>query len=176
MSTLIANILQGINTIKYDASTTIATLDGNGLTPTLSPSFLLQQSGATTYGNGSYNEMIKSGLFTNLHDTDNAIDSNGIFTVPSGKGGIYLFNWGMAFSALGTGYCATSLKIDGSLDSTTEQYFHSSVSNFPFKCTHMIKLNAGQTVIPQSIQGSGGTRSDNGDGARKGFFGGVKIA
>ena len=169
-----ASVLK-VNEIQHTGGTSVMTIDGFGVSSKTSPSFLLQQSGVTTYGTGTYNEMIKSGLFTTLHDTDSAIDSDGIFTVPSGKGGIYLFSWGMAFMSIGTGYCATSLKIDGSTDSATEQYFHSSVTNFPFKCTHMIKLNAGQTVIPQSIQGSGSTRSDHGDGSRKGFFGGFKL-
>ena len=112
MSTLIANILQGINTIKHDASTTIGTLDANGISPNISPSFLLRQSGNTTYGSGSYNEIIKTGLFTSLHDTDSACNSDGIFTVPSGKGGLYFFAYGSTFSGLGNAMCSTILRID----------------------------------------------------------------
>tara|TARA_B100000900_G_scaffold408103_1_gene421851 strand:- start:57 stop:575 length:519 start_codon:yes stop_codon:yes gene_type:complete len=167
-----------VGTIQDHAnSNTAMTLDGSGVSIKTSPSFLLKQSGATTYGSGVYNEMIKSGLFTNLHDSDSAISSAGVFTVPSGKGGIYLFNWGMAFQSIGTGnYCATVLKIDGSDDQSTERYFESGVTNFPFRCTQMIQLNAGQTVIPRSLQSTGGTLSDNGGGTRTGFFGGFKIA
>ena len=176
MSTLIANILQGINTINHDASTTIGTLDANGISPNISPSFLLRQSGTTTYGSGSYNEIIKIGLFTNLHDTDSAIDSDGIFTVPSGKGGLYFFAYGSTFSGLGNSMCSSILRIDGSDDQTTEEYFRSEITNFPFRSVAMVKLNAGQTVIPRAQQSSGSTKSDDGAGNRKGFFGGVRIS
>ncbi len=176
MSTLIANILQGINTIKYDASTTIATLDDKGVTANLSPSFLLRQSGDTTYGTGTYNEIIKNGLFTNLHDTDSACDANGLFTVPSGKGGLYFFAYGSTFMSIGNSMLSSLLRIDGSDDQTTEEYFRSEITNFPFRSVAMVKLNAGQTVIPRAQQSSGSTKSDNGAGNRKGFFGGVRIS
>lgn len=176
MSTLIANILQGVNTIKHDASTTIATLDDKGVTANLSPSFLLRQSGDTTYGTGTYNEIIKNGLFTNLHDTDSACDANGLFTVPSGKGGLYFFAYGSTFMGIGNSMLSSLLRIDGSDDQTTEEYFRSEITNFPFRSVAMVKLNAGQTVIPRAQQSSGSTKSDDGAGNRKGFFGGVRIS
>ena len=67
------------------------------------------------------------------------------------------------------------LKIDGSADNSTEQYFQTNISNVPFKVAQMVKLTAGQTVIPQVLHGSGSTLSDDGAGTRKGFFGGFKI-
>ena len=68
-----------------------------------------------------------------MHDTDTACDANGLFTVPAGKGGLYMFNWGMTLKSLGNNYVATQLKIDGSADNSTEQYFQTNISNVPFK-------------------------------------------
>ena len=167
-----------VGTIQDHAnSNTAMTLDGSGVGLKTSPSFLLQQSGQTTYGSGTYNEIIKTGLHTKLHDTDNAVSSAGLFTVPSGKGGIYIFSWGATILSLGNNYVASSLKIDGSTDSTTESYFaYIGLANRPFKITQMVQLNAGQTVIPQALQASGNTLSDQGNSGRKGFFGGVRIS
>ena len=151
-------------------------MDDKGVTANLSPSFLLRQSGNTTYATGTYNEIIKNGLFTNLHDTDSACDANGLFTVPSGKGGLYFFAYGSMFSGIGNSMLSSLLRIDGSDDQTTEEYFRSEITNFPFRSVAMVKLNAGQTVIPRAQQSSGSTKSDDGAGNRKGFFGGVRIS
>jgi len=166
-----------VGTIQDHAnSNTAMTLDGSGVGLKTSPSFLLQQSGQTTYGSGTYNEIIKTGLHTKLHDTDNAVSSAGLFTVPSGKGGLYFFAYGSTFSGIGNAMCSSILRIDGSDDQTTEEYFRSEITNFPFRSVAMVKLNAGQTVIPRAQQSSGSTKSDDGAGSRKGFFGGVRIS
>ena len=47
MSTLIANTLQGINTIKYDANTTAATIDSSGrMTQPANPAFIAIATGS----------------------------------------------------------------------------------------------------------------------------------
>ena len=139
------------------------------------PSFLLRQSNASSYNSGSYTVILQNGDFTSLHDTDNACDANGLFTVPAGKGGLYMFNWGLTLKSLGNNYLATQLKIDGSSDNSTEQYFQTNITNVPVKVAQMVKLTAGQTVIPQVLHASGSTLADDGAGSRKGFFGGFKI-
>lgn len=166
-----------VDAIQNQSGTSAMTINNSGsVSLSIGPSFLLKQTGVTTYGSGSYNEIIKSGIHEVLHDSDSACNSDGVFTVPTGKGGVYMFNWGASMMALGNGnYLASSLKIDGSTDSSTEAYFYNSLANFPFRIAQMVKLNAGQTVIPQMFHANGSTLSDDGNGGRKGFFGGFRV-
>ena len=95
MSTLIANTLQGINTIKYDASTTAMNINSAGiLTKPNHPSFSAHepngdQTGVLTFQN----------ITTNIGNHYNG--STGRFTAP--VAGNYYFNFhAMSASSIGT--------------------------------------------------------------------------
>ena len=97
MSTLIATTLQGINTVKYDGSTTAMTIDSNGntaftgrVTKPNQPSFLTYGSPtmtATSSGHGYFHSFGNTGQsFNNGGHYDN---STGKFTAP--VAGKYMF-------------------------------------------------------------------------------------
>ena len=97
MSTLIANTLQGINTVKYDASTTAMTIDSSGrvLTPTR-PAFC---TSGTNYTQGSgLSIIIPHTVDLNIGNHMNG--STGVFTAPIA--GLYMFGfWGLSYPHAG---------------------------------------------------------------------------
>ena len=87
-------------------------------------------------------------LGSELFDTDNAFASN-TFTVPTGKGGKYIFmNKNRADNVGGIKFARTQLYVNDSAKTATEQrpYTNSSGHEIMFTSSYMLELDAGDTV------------------------------
>jgi len=122
MSTLIANILQGINTVKRDASTTAMTIDSNGVvTRNTLPAWMIQLTGDQNFTTAD--------TWNTITDmTDNATNSfiqggitlsSGVITVP--VAGAYHVSFQSRVDVVGTGYVWVMISINNS-DLTQVQF------------------------------------------------------
>jgi len=133
MSTLIANTLQGINTIKYDASTTAINIDSSGVVShPARPSWLLLGIPASNtnqiasdstiiWGEASFNPGTQSQ--TNGGCTYNT--GNGQITIP--KTGLYHID--VTLRVRWAADSELSVYLEGSTDNFSTSYYHASDSS-----------------------------------------------
>ena len=93
MSTLIANTLQGINTIKYDGSVTAATINSDGvMVRGKIPMLKVGMSTATTINTGDrilFNSFSSSHVFDGEDNMSAFNTSNNNYTIPANCGGLW---------------------------------------------------------------------------------------
>ena len=145
------------------------------------PAFGASQSGTQTLSTGSWSKVT---LDTENWDTDSAFDNstNYRFTVPSGEGGKYLFNYGgYCVSMTTNGYFQLSLYKNGSeLRASTNRSYMSSTATASMNITSSIcvSLDAADYiefyVIQGNTDGGGGDRT-LGDSNYKAFLTGFKL-
>jgi hypothetical protein len=142
---------------------TILTSDGSGNLTTQEinyPSFKATASTDATISNTTYTTITLDGAET--WDTDNAFASN-TFTVPTGKGGKYLFNYGLTIKNLGDGDISEIiLAVNGTKDETTRHRELTGVANSSIiRSSAMLNLSAGDTVVFQGYHNYGSNRDTN---------------
>ena len=153
MSTLIANTLQGINTIKYDANTTAMTIDSNGTVlmpqkPAWRLGLTTAQNETTTGGNG------QTVLWTNT-SSDNCFiqgdlsydSSTGILTCNTA--GIYQINANIRVDDVGSGYVVTRILKNNASTNNTETYSIEGSPSSSYQTVNAMetyKLDAGDNL------------------------------
>ena len=168
MSTLITNTLQGVNTIKRDASTTAMTIDSSGRVnqPTLPAVFwqggnegnvgiaanenyfATNDGQAAVYTDGTYHSFIQGGMTYTA--------TTGRFTVPID--GIYSISCTIYHNA-----DQESFRLNGQINGTTTFMahggfnFNSSSNRGTHTASATIKLNANDYIT--FTNGAGGTRT-----------------
>ena len=170
MSTLIANTLQGINTVKYDGSTTAQTINSAGATALTVPHFFADESSSITIG-GS--QAVHTG-FTEVSDSHGGFSGH-TYTIPTGLGGIWCFNTAISFNGIGSGsWCLLTLTINGSVTPAHDIYHATSVTNNPFRGIHMGSFSAGDAIRFAVAQGTGSNKTSD-PSSRTGFFSGWRM-
>ena len=167
-----ASILN-VDQIRSRAGTACITIDTNGFISgkTISPAFVCRESATTTLTSGSFESL----SWTEELDTNNAV-SSGVFTVPSGQGGIYHFATGVTVNGIGSGtYVITTLAIDGTEDNLYEVYNPTAITNQATRQVNIANLNAGQTVEFKVQQASGSNKDTGFTNDRKAFFCGFRV-
>jgi len=158
MSTLIANTLQGINTIKYDANTTAATIDSSGNT---SGTFLIDDNhpyfsaeGSSVFQSAAY--LGTPSTFTAVKTWENVIlnqagllnTTNGYMEIPSGQGGIYEFR---VSSNSGTATAHRGLyvykKSGGSVTNVDNVFTMNDYSGYTIASHKILSLSAGDIIM-----------------------------
>ena len=167
-----ASILN-VDQIKNAAGTASITIDTNGFISgkTISPAFVCREGTATTLTSGSFMSL----TWTEELDTHSAV-SSGVFTVPSGQGGIYHFSTGVTVNGIGAStYIITTLAIDGTVSNLHEVYNPTMITNQATRQVNIANLNAGQTVEFKVQQSSGSNKDTSGGSARPAFFCGFRL-
>jgi hypothetical protein len=135
--------------LKTDGAGTLsfATVTSNDNTPAFSAYLNADQTGV------AHDTETKVVFNAEIFDTDNAYNtSDGLFTVPSGKGGKYQVNAQVAFDDIDTGgeRCEFYLYVDGSKLSDYRQsagvWGVQTGQLAAASYSHVIQLNAGQTL------------------------------
>jgi hypothetical protein len=121
------------------------------------PSFKASASSATTIANSTYTTITFDG--TDVWDTDSAFASN-TFTVPSGKGGKYLFCYGTAIANLGDGdFSEIILAVNGTNDESTRyRELTGSAQSTIMRASAILNLSAADTVIVKAYHNFGSNR------------------
>ena len=103
----------------------VITGDGSGLTAVNTPSFSAYVTGQPTFGGGANANIV---FDTEDHDTDGAYNnSNGIFTVPAGKAGVYHIDAYAGIDDINDGnYCRVRVLKNGSNLTAFRAQSHSS--------------------------------------------------
>ena len=167
-----ASILN-VDQIKNAAGTASITIDTNGFISgkTISPAFVCRESATTTLASGSFESL----SWTEELDTNNAV-SSGVFTVPSGQGGIYHFSTGVTVNGIGAStFIITALAIDGTVSNLYEVYNPTMIANQATRQVNIANLNAGQTVEFKVQQSSGSNKDTGFAQSRKAFFCGFRV-
>ena len=150
MSTLIANTLQGINTIKYDASTTAMTINSDGYikTPLIPYISLIGNNESEVNSQGSaavYTNWNEGGTGTTRGITWNS--SNGRITVPiAGK---YLINCTFYFWCNNVAFHGGHIRINGTTKQEMGVEFdgvQSSRNDLPCNYSKIFELNANDYI------------------------------
>jgi len=176
-----------VDNIQDSGGNSYLSSDGSGTFTTSNlgiantPAFGASQSGTQSISNGGF---VKVTLDTENWDTDSAFDSstNYRFTVPSGEGGKYLFNYGGYLVTMTTnGYFQLQLYKNGSqLRESAQRAYMSSTNSASMSIVGSITtlLSAGDYiefyVIQDNSDGGGGSRT-LGDSNYKAFLTGMKV-
>ena len=129
---------------------------------------------------GSTSQTISNTTFTKINfgteilDTDSAYDTSAsTFTIPSGKGGVYIFYHNMRMPLGNTEERTHMINVDGSdvLYSGT-QFYPGNDAPFYSTYTTMLNLSAGDVCYLNTYVTSTGTRTTN---ANYTYFGGYKL-
>ena len=176
-----------VDNIQDSGGNSYLSSDGSGTFTTSNlgiantPAFGASQSGTQSISNGGF---VKVTLDTENWDTDSAFDSstNYRFTVPSGEGGKYLFNYGGYLVTMTTnGYFQLQLYKNGSqLRESAQRAYMSSTNSASMSIVGSITtlLSAGDYiefyVIQDNSDGGGGSRTLS-DANYKPFFTGFKL-
>jgi hypothetical protein len=139
------------------------TVDFSNATTTLNsamknvPSFKATASSATTIATGTYTTITLDG--TETWDTDSAFASN-TFTVPTGKGGKYMFSYGVTVANLGDAdYSEIILTVNGTKDEKTRYRSLTGVAQTTImRASAILDLSAGDTVVLQGFHNYGSNR------------------
>ena len=140
----------------------------------LNPAFTCREASTSNLAPDGWRSL----TWTEELDTNNAV-SNGIFTVPAGMGGIYLFHQGVTINGIGAStFIITGLSINGSMDNQHEVYNPTMITNQSVRNTTVGNLNAGDTVEFKVYHpANGGGNRDTGFAQnRKAFFAGFRLA
>ena len=129
-----------VNTIQDSGGNAIITSDGSGNVTTqnvadVTPAFNVTLGTTQTLSTGTWTKLQ---LDTETYDTDNAFDSttNYRFTVPTGEGGKYLFNYSLGTNSLTSStHGAIRLYKNGSAvdGSFTRSYPNQTTGAYPHK-------------------------------------------
>ena len=181
--TLVKVRSRGINLADTFAFT--GTVSGAGGGESNTPSF---SSYMNANQNISHNSLTKLQFNTEINDSDSAYDhsSNYRFTVPSGKGGLYVIGYACKpNSNAETSECIVRLYVNGATDTAAKsqllQYNDNSTTNYSLNMggTSLVQLAAGDYCeIYGSIYKSGGspgTLQFRGDSQLKSWFFGYRI-
>ena len=114
MSTLITTTLQGINTIKYDASTTAMTIDSSGrVSRSLIPAWRVSlQSDQTHSSNSSFDVTFDKTSGDGNYIQGGCTISSGIVTVP--LTGIYQVSANIRMNSVNSNYIELYLRVNAS--------------------------------------------------------------
>ena len=158
-----------VNTIQHTGGTTGLTINSGGATALTLPHFFANESSDITV---SSTATVHTG-FTEVSDSHGGFSGH-TYTIPAGLSGIWCFNTAISFLSIGDGsYALLTLQVNGSLVSAHDNYIASSVTNDPFRGTHMGSFSAGDTIRFAVAQGNG-SKTSNSSG-RKGFFSGWRM-
>ena len=174
------------DTVNIPSGVTIANAGtATGFGEANTPSFAAYLS---SNQNISHNSLTKVQFDTEINDSDSAYDnsSNYRFTVPSGKGGLYMIGYAVKpNSNAETSECIVRLYVNGSTSTTGKsqllQYNDNSVTNYSLNMNagSLIQLAAGDYCeVYASIYKSGGspgTLQIRGDSLLKSWFYGYRI-
>jgi hypothetical protein len=121
------------------------------------PSFKASTSSATTIANATYTTITFDG--TDVWDTDSAFASN-TFTVPSGKGGKYLFCYGTAIANLGDAdFSEIILAVNGTNDESTRYREQTGTAQTTImRASAILNLSAADTVVVKAFHNYGSNR------------------
>jgi len=163
------------DTITLPSTATLSNFPNN------TPSFGATASSTQSISNGGF---VKVTLDTEDWDTDSAFDSstNYRFTVPSGKGGKYLFNYGAYLVSMTTnGYFQLQLYKNGSeLRESAFRTYMSATATSSMNITSSICVSLAAAdyiefyVIQDNSDGGGGSRTLS-DSNYKPFLTGMKL-
>jgi len=144
-------------------------INSSGATALTVPHFFANESSDITVSSSA---TVHTG-FTEVSDSHGGFSGH-TYTIPSGLSGIWCFNTGISFLSIGSGsYALLTLQVNGSLVAKHDNYIASSVTNDPFRGTHMGSFNAGDTIRFAVAQGNG-SKTSNSSG-RTGFFSGWRM-
>jgi len=144
---------------------------GSSIKLSLGASFVCRESAITALVTGGWRSL----SWVEELDTSNAV-SNGIFTVPSGQAGSYVFHFGITVNGIGSGtYITTGLFVNGSIDNQHEVYHPTIITNQAVRATSVATLTDGDTVEFKINQGSGSNKDTGFAQNRKAFFTGYRI-
>ena len=146
MSTLITTTVQGVQNIKYDASTTAMTIDDAGriLTPAR-PSFKAYMSSDQSAPSASTFDTIQ--FNAENHDIGgNFNTSNHTFTTP--VAGVYYFytSYSYVASASGTGGAIISMRAGGTVIAAVDFLVYNTAARWGASCSTVVSLSAGVGV------------------------------
>ncbi|BAQ88557.1 c1q globular head like domain containing protein [uncultured Mediterranean phage uvMED] len=118
----------------------------SGVLPTNTPAFFVSASSSQSISNSTFTQLT---IDSETYDTDNAFASNK-FTVPSGKGGFYAFNWNVRLNAVSDGASfITELRKNGTTALTTRNrdalgaatdFFHNGAATLSLAVGDYIEL------------------------------------
>ena len=163
MSTLITTTVQGVQNIKYDASTTAMTIDSSGRvkTPNVINFNVFGTGGWIDHGSSDV-EFFKTStqavdIKTNVGSCFDA--STGRFTVPSGMDGLYQFNCHLYTNETGDTANVMKIKYNGS---TWNNNFHLVANADDFSdnsltitwCMPLVATNYVNVAVREDIYGS----------------------
>ena len=161
MSTLIANTLQGINTIKSDATTTAMSIDGSGratFAKAKTPSFHVYKSDNLSVPTSQDVQVVFN---ANYFMYDWTLNGSGDMTVGTGADGIYMIHCGGKINTSADCNVSIKLKLNGTDDGTHgrgSQYCYSEYYQ-GLDITTMLELSAGDVLRMYVSQSSGSTRT-----------------
>ena len=146
MSTLITTTVQGVQNVKYDASTTAMTIDDAGriLTPAR-PSFKAYMSSDQSAPSASTFDTIQ--FNAENHDIGgNFNTSNYTFTTP--VAGVYYFytSYSYVASASGTGGAIISMRAGGTAIAAVDFIVENTAARWGASCSTVVSLSAGVGV------------------------------
>ena len=179
MSKLETNTIDNISgsstlTIGDSNTSTITLKSGATLTnfPTNTPAFKAYLSSTQSISNTTATKIV---FQTEIFDTDSAYNtSDGLFTVPSGEGGRYAFNFSTRLTNWNTSQVQIYLLIDGSTDQLLFENGDQHGDNNSFAQSGVVNLSAGNTVGVYFYQ-NGGNGGVLRSGENNSFFSGYKI-
>jgi len=174
-STNTSTITLGVSgdTINVPSGVTIAnsgTATGFGGDNT--PAFSVRLNSAQNIANSTF---VKIAFDAELFDTDSAFASNK-FTVPSGEGGNYFFNYGIQYLAYNANRGISSFRKNGTEIQTSEISPLTSSTNPTITGALSLNLSAGDYVEVFVYQNSGSAQDIRGSSSELfTYFGGYKI-
>jgi|11_taG_2_1085331.scaffolds.fasta_scaffold86447_2 hypothetical protein len=153
-----------------------ATITNNGTQTgfggTNTPAFSVRLNSAQNIANSTF---VKIAFDAELFDTDSAFASNK-FTVPSGEGGNYFFNYGIQYLAYNANRGISSFRKNGTEIQTSEISPLTSSTNPTITGALSLNLSAGDYVEVFVYQNSGSAQDIRGSSSELfTYFGGYKI-
>ena len=159
-----------VGTIQDHANSNDAlVINSSGATALTVPHFFADESSAITVSSSA---TVHTG-FTEVSDSHGGFSGH-TYTIPAGLSGIWCFNTAISFLGIGSGsYALLTLEVNGSASAAHDNYIASSVTNDPFRGTHMGNFSAGDTIRFMVAQGNSSKTSD--PGTRTGYFSGWRM-
>ena len=143
-----------------------------GFGGTNTPAFSVRLNSAQNIANDTF---VKIAFDAELFDTDSAFASNR-FTVPSGEGGNYFFNYGIQYLAYNANRGISSFRKNGTEIQTSEISPLSSTTNPTITGALSLNLSAGDYVEVFVLQNSGSAQDIRGSSSELfTYFGGYKL-